>query len=157
LSSVDAAVRAAMRVAYKLQLAWWFVRRPRIEGAYVAVWHGERLLVIRNSYRKNFSLPAGGLRRNETPRAAAVRELGEEVGVAVEAEHLAYFGEIVNPTGYAEDHAHVFEIHCVEAPAFRIDRREVVWAGFLTPEEALERGVVGVVRRYLERIVTGKA
>ena len=54
-------------------------------------------------------------------------------------------------------HAHVFEIHCVEAPAFRIDRREVVWAGFLTPEEALERGVVGVVRRYLERIVTGKA
>ena len=27
-----------MRAAYRLQLAWWVVRRPVIEGSYVAVW-----------------------------------------------------------------------------------------------------------------------
>ena len=30
-----------MRAAYQVQLAWWFVRRPVVQGAYVAVWHGE--------------------------------------------------------------------------------------------------------------------
>jgi len=29
----------------------------------------------------------------------------------------------------------------------------VVWAEFLAPEVALERGVVDVVRQYLERVV----
>ena len=150
--ALDGAVRGAMRLAYKLQLAWWFVRRPVIYGSYVAVWHDRRLLVIRNSYRKRLSLPAGGLRRGEAPVDAAVRELGEEVGIAADPRALAYHGEIVNPTGHAEDHAHVFELHCDQPPAFRVDGREVVWAEFLTPEDALARGVVGVVRRYLERV-----
>ena len=138
-----------MRVAYRLQLAWWLVRRPRVEGAYVAVWHRARLLVIKNSYRQRFSLPSGGLRRGETPRDAAVRELAEEVGIAVRPEALVYRGEIVTSSRYAEDHAHVFEARCEEEPTVSIDRREVVWAGFLTPEDALARGLVGVVRRYL--------
>ena len=63
-----------------------------------------------------------------------------------EAEQLAYYGELVHRNSYAEDHAHVFELHCDAAPELRVDRREVIWADFLTPEEALARGVVGVLR-----------
>jgi 8-oxo-dGTP pyrophosphatase MutT (NUDIX family) len=151
LSAADRAVRVAMRVAYRAQLAWWFVRRPRIEGAYVAVWHGGRLLVIKNSYRTRFSLPAGGLRRGETPREAAVRELGEEVGIAAHPDALVYYDEIVVSSGYAEDHAHIFELRCKDEPADRVDGRDVVWAGFLAPEDAFERGLVRPARRYLER------
>lgn len=151
-AAIDALWRAALRVAYRLQLAWWFVRRPAIVGAYVAVWHEDRLLVIRNSYRQRFSLPAGGLKRRETPRGAAARELREEAGIDVAEERFAYHGEIVHVSSYAEDHAHVFELRCDTPPAFQVDGREVVWAGFLTPAEALERGVVGVVRRYLEQV-----
>ncbi len=139
-----------MRVAYRLQLAWWFVRRPVIEGAYVAVWHAGRVLVIRNSYRRRLSFPAGGRKRGETTLDAAVRELAEEAGIAVAPARLVYRGEIVNPTGHAEDHAHVFDLHCDQQPAVRVDGREVVWAAFLDPAEALARGCVGVVRRYLE-------
>ena len=144
--------RTAMRVAYALQLAWWFVRRPVIAGSYVAVWHGDRVLVIQNSYRRRLSFPAGGLKRGETPRDAALRELREEVGIAAEAAHVVYYGEIVNASGYAEDHAHVFELRCGAAPRIHVDGREVIWADFLSPEDALARGVVGVVRRYLERV-----
>lgn len=144
--------RIAMRVAYQLQLAWWFVRRPVIEGAYVAVWHGERVLVIENSYRRRLSFPAGGRKRGETTHDAALRELREEVGIAADAAHVAYYGEIVHASGYAEDHAHVFELRCNAAPDVHVDRREVVWAEFLSPEDALARGVVGVVRRYLEQV-----
>lgn len=150
--SRDRLWRTAMRFAYRAQLAWWYVRRPVIRGAYVAVWHEGRVLVIRNSYRRRLSLPAGGLKRGEAPRRAAVRELAEEVGIRVAPERLAYHGEIVNPSGYAEDHAHVFELRCERPPSFRVDGREVVWAEFMDPGEALERGVVGVVRRYLERV-----
>ena len=144
--------RIALRLAYRLRLAWWFVRRPAIHGSYVAVWHGDRVLVIRNSYRKRLSFPAGGRTRGETLRDAAQRELFEEVGIRAEAERLAYHGEVVHRTSYAEDHAHFFELHCADAPAVCVDRREVVWAEFLAPDEALARGVVGAVRIYLGEV-----
>ena len=149
---LDPLWRTAMRAAYRVQLAWWFVRRPVIQGAYVAVWHGERVLVIQNSYRRRLSFPAGGLARGESILDAAVRELHEEVGIRASADQLAYYDEIVHRSGYAEDHAHVFELHCAEPPEVSVDAREVVWAEFMTPADALARGVVGVVRRYLERV-----
>jgi len=141
--------RIALRGAYRLQLAWWFVARPRITGSYVAVWHGERVLMIRNSYRRLLSLPAGGLKRGEDHLAAAVRELREEVGIEVRPEELRFAGVILNPSGYAEDHAHFFELRCDGEPVVRVDGREVVWADFLLPHDALAQGTARVVRRYL--------
>jgi len=143
--------RLGLRAAYRAQLAAWFVTRPQLRGAAVAVWHGERLLVIRNSYRRLLSLPAGGLRRREEPLEAARRELREEVGIEAPAAALRYAGEIVTRVAYAEDHVHVFELRMHEAPALRVDRREVVWAGFVAPEEAIEQGLAEYVRLYLER------
>ncbi len=141
--------RWGLRLAYRGQLLYWFVFRPRIEGAYVAVWHGDRVLVIRNSYRRRLSLPAGGLKRGERPDQAAARELFEEVGIAAEPGALRFARKIVSTNGYAEDHAHFFELR-LDAPCDpRIDGREVVWAAFLTRDEAIASGVVSVVRLYL--------
>jgi len=149
---LDRLWRSAFRVAYRLRLAWWYVRRPAIHGSYVAVWHGERVLVIENSYRKRLSFPAGGRARGESLLEAARRELGEEVGIAAPIEELTYYGEFVHHSRHAEDHGHVFELRCASAPEVRVDRREVVWAEFLTPDDALARGVVGVVQLYFEAI-----
>ena len=52
-------------------------------GALVLLEDGDRVLLIRPSYRPAWSLPGGLLRRGEEPATAAVREVGEEVGVAV--------------------------------------------------------------------------
>jgi 8-oxo-dGTP diphosphatase len=146
-----------MRVAYRLRLAWWYVRRPEIHGSYIAVWHGERVLIIRNSYRRRLSFPAGGRVRGETMLDAAQRELREEVGISAAPGELAYYGELVHDSNYAEDHGHVFELHCASVPEVRVDRREVIWAEFLAPDDALARGVVGVVRLYLEARSTHSA
>ena len=147
----DALWRFAYRCGFRLRLLHWRWFHPRLEGSYVAVWHADRVLVIRNSYRRRLSLPAGGLARGEAPLQAALRELHEEVGLAPDASALRYVGEIVDQEGYAEDHAHFFELHCEVEPRPVVDAREVVWAGFLRPDEALARGVVRVVRMYLEK------
>ena len=150
---IDSLWRLGLRLAYRVLLVWWSVRRPEKHGSHIAVWHGERVLVIQNSYRKLLSLPAGGRTRGETLLAAAVRELREEVGISVEPHELAYYGELVYSSRYAEDHAHVYELRCASAPAVCVDRREVVWAEFLAPDDAVARGVIGVVRMYFEAAV----
>ncbi len=129
---------------------YWFLARPRTEGALVGVWHAGRVLLVRNSYRRPLSVPAGSLRRGESAQAAAARELREEVGIAVAPERLRSVREIVHRTDYKEDHSHVFEIELAEAPQLAIDRREVVWAGFVTPAGALARELSVPVRIYLE-------
>ena len=58
---------------------------------------------------------------------------------------------------FKEDHSHVFEVHVDEAPSPRPDRREVVWAGFLPPEEVLSRSLSVPLRIYLEDRLEGEA
>ncbi len=149
--SIEALWHRAYRIAFQFQRLYWWLVRPEIRGAYVAVWLGPDLLVVENSYRRRLSLPAGGIGRGEAPIDAAIRELAEEVQIHVEPEELHFVGEIVSTVGYAEDHAHFYELICEERPDFVVDRHEVVWADFIPPGEALEAGVVDVVRQYLER------
>ena len=67
----DAVLRAAFTAAYQIARLWWFVRRPQHDGAYVAVWQGEELLLIRNSYKPGDTVPCGGIGRGESPLQAA--------------------------------------------------------------------------------------
>jgi ADP-ribose pyrophosphatase YjhB (NUDIX family) len=54
-------------------------------GAVGVIVHDGAVLLVRLSYRKDWAMPGGLLNRGETPEAAVVRELWEEVGVAVVA------------------------------------------------------------------------
>lgn len=53
-------------------------------GALVAVTDGDRLLLLRPSYRNGWGLPGGMLQRGESPERGAVREAAEELGIRVE-------------------------------------------------------------------------
>ncbi len=46
------------------------------------------LLLIRQTYRRGWGLPGGLLAKGETPAEAAVREVREEVGIALDADAL---------------------------------------------------------------------
>jgi len=147
--ALDAAARALLRAGFPLLKLWWWLTHPTLEGVYVAVWHRERVLLIRNSYRQVFSFPSGRRGRGEPPVQAAVRELHEEVGLAVAPEALAFVEELVLEARLVTDHVHVFELRLDDEPRLAIDEREVVWAGFEPPERARERPLLPVVRRYL--------
>src|SRR5690242_17361590 len=116
---------------------WWRIRRPRHQGALVAVWHGDRVLMVCQSYRRTWTFPGGGVQRGESPEAAACRELAEEIGLRVTPERLALVQESVEDWEYRRDHTRVFRLELAAEPALSIDNREIVAACFSPPEAAL--------------------
>jgi len=148
--TLDAIMRAAYRLGFRLLRVWWRLRHPTLEGVYVAVWHGGRVLLIRNSYQSAESFPSGRRSRGEPPAEAAARELREEVGIEVACAALVHTAEWTLETPLARDHVHVFELHLDAEPRIAIDHREVVWARFETPERARERRLLPAVARYLD-------
>lgn len=149
---VDLLWRVALRFAHATLLCWWFLTRPTLEGAFVALWVGERLLIVRNSYRKDLSLPSGGVERGEEPRAAAARELYEEVGIRVAPDDLRAVGSFTLSYEGKRDHSHFFELRLPEPPTIAIDHREVVEAMFLDEAELTSRSLVPHVRAYLAHV-----
>jgi 8-oxo-dGTP diphosphatase len=130
LNLIDAAWRSAYIVAYWILRAWWFLRRPESHGAFVALWRGDEILLIQNSYRKGFTFPCGNIERGETPRQAARRELAEEVGLEVGEGELEFATEVHVNFESKRDHSSFFELQRDPGDPLdlRIDRREVVWA-----------------------------
>lgn len=150
-TAIDALFRVGLWIAYRILLGLWFVFRPRRRGVFIAVWHDGRVLAIRNSYRDWLALPAGGMRRGETPEDAGRRELAEEVGITAAAGELRFACEVPTTFEWKRDRCAFFEIE-INAPIEpHVDHREVVWAGFVTPEEALAAHLAPPVRVYLER------
>ena len=146
---VDRLWRIGLWVAYRLLLCFWFVARPRQSGVYIAVWHGSRILIIRNSYRAWINLPCGGIGRGESPIESAMRELKEEVGITATVEMLREVGTFYSRREFYPDTSTVFELLLDEEPVPRIDNREVVWAGFVDVETALATNLADVPTQYL--------
>jgi 8-oxo-dGTP diphosphatase len=78
----DTAWRTAFRLGFPLARFWWCLRRPRHEGALVAVYVDEVLLVVRSSYRVAWNFPSGSVLPGKTPEAGAQCEPPEEIGLA---------------------------------------------------------------------------
>ena len=127
--------------------------QPTINGVFIAVWHKDKILIVKNSYRKWYIVPCGGIKRNEDRKQAAVRELYEEVGITADPEALRYAGNFAERYKYALDNGFFYEIALTVMPEIKIDNREVVWARFMKPEQAFELVLNPLVRAYLLKAV----
>ena len=148
---VDALWRAAYRVVYLVLRGWWRIRHPTQRGAFVAVWRGEDLLVIRNSYRGGVTVPCGNVGRRESPREAARRELEEEVGISVALDELEFICDLNVAFEGKDDHAYFFELFWTADTRVEIsiDHREVIWAEFRPRGSLGNVGLVPHVEAYL--------
>jgi 8-oxo-dGTP diphosphatase len=153
----DAVMRTAYRGAYSLAMAYWFVRRPSIEGVFVGVWQGRRVLLLQNSYKRFFSLPGGGPHAGESHVETGLRELREEVGLTLGASELRAAFDVVDTGEYKRDHVFFLELEVSTEPPLTIDRREVVWAAFLDVEAALQLPLSSPVRAYLTEAARRRA
>ncbi|SCK55183.1 ADP-ribose pyrophosphatase [Streptomyces sp. WMMB 714] len=68
----------------------------------VVLWHEGRVLMVYERERACWELPGGGIEPQETPRAAAVRELREETGQRVDEAELRFVGHTRTAVGEAQ-------------------------------------------------------
>lgn len=148
---VNAFWRAVYRLGYPCAQAVWQVTKKRGRGAAIAVWHDGRLLCVRESYRPRLGLPGGGLNPGEAPAEAARREVFEEVGLALGPDAFREYGALGYRLGQRAIEDILFEVELVQPIEPRVDRREIVWAGYLTPVEIREAGMQKGLQLYLER------
>jgi 8-oxo-dGTP diphosphatase len=150
-SPIDRLCQIGYFVAYRVLRAWWFLRRPKHRGAVVALWHDGKILLVRSSYRSRWDLPGGGVAPGEDARAAALRELREELGLALPDDALALAQAEEIFWEYRHDHVSVFETVVQERPALRLDNREIIAAEFRAPGAIATAEVSIYVARYLAR------
>jgi len=148
-SLIDFAWRTALRLGFRLARLWWRVRRPRHEGALVAIHVGAAVLLVRSSYRRAWNFPGGGVRRGEAPEAAARRELAEEIGLVTRS---------LQPAGFAgglwdwrRDGVHFFELRLEQLPELALDNREIIDARLFEPDELGSIALTGPVATYFRR------
>jgi 8-oxo-dGTP diphosphatase len=127
ISPLDWCYRLAYRLAYPVMRRWW--RFYGHDGVEIAVWLEDYVLAVRHSYRQGLYLPGGGISKGEDHRIAAVRELHEEVGIAIDPSQLRLLFSVKSMHGVL----HFYEARLEAMPALKIDRREIVEAVFCRP------------------------
>lgn len=150
---IDWVWRVALRLGFRLARAWWHIRRPSHEGALVAIYVGPALLLVKSSYRAEWSFPGGGIRPGEAPDAAARREMEEEIGLS--SDSLLPAGSIGGIWDGRKDHVYFFELHLDCMPELRLDNREIVAVHLASPEELHGITLTGPVAAYLGRGLSG--
>jgi len=147
---VDRMYQLAYTCAYRTLRTYWRIRRPMTHGALVAIWSRGQVLLVRNSYVPYYSAPGGYVRRGESGREAAMRELEEEVGVRVRPEQLELALEETLPWEGKRDHVQIFNLVMDERPTIRIDRREVIAASWFERGAVRDLDVFPPLKRVIE-------
>ena len=146
---VDLTIQKIYLIAYKLKLLYNVIIFPNAYGVYIAVWSEGEILIIKNSYKKYYTLPCGGLKKNEDAKIGAVRELLEEVNINASTKDLIFAGTFISMSEYMNDHITLYELYFPDFPRFHCDNREVIWAEFKKPEEALKMNLFPLIKTYL--------
>ena len=146
---INAMHRSAYRMSYPV---WRFCLRQfsvRTQGAQVAVWNNEQILLIRNSYRDTYVFPGGFTRNGEDTATTASRELREETGITIPSDNLGFSFSWTYTSGRMQGHDDIYECRVKHRPVIHVDNREVVDARFVTPNRALALPLEEHVRHYL--------
>ena len=70
-------------IAYSLARVYWFIFRPKTFGVRCIVERDGEVVMVKHTYgkRTDWLFPGGGIKRGETEKGAAQREVLEEVGI----------------------------------------------------------------------------
>ncbi|HEX2526933.1 MAG TPA: NUDIX hydrolase [Geminicoccus sp.] len=136
---VKLAKRTVFRLGYPLARVWWWAVPQSAEGTAVAAVSGNRVLVVRQSFRKGLGLVGGGLRPDERPAAGAARELAEETGLRLAPDRLHPEGSIKLVHECRRLRVHLFTVGFDEPPVLQLDGAEVIAADWMDTESLRRR------------------
>jgi 8-oxo-dGTP pyrophosphatase MutT (NUDIX family) len=105
--------------------AYYYIFRPLGESVKIVIHHQGKVLLIRNSYGLQFwTLPGGGVKKNERLEEAAIRETREEVGIELLERDLTKCGSVQYFADYRRTTVWVFKAE-VDNPSFHLPGVEV--------------------------------
>src|SRR5947199_3094880 len=109
------------------RLVWRFTK-PRHFGALVMLWHDKRVLLVRTSYQDGWVAPGGGIKADEAPVQAAIREASEELGLQLALEDVRHVIAIEHLWNNRRDMLQIFEVELSISPKIKIDNSEIIEA-----------------------------
>jgi 8-oxo-dGTP pyrophosphatase MutT (NUDIX family) len=123
--------RLAYRLAAPVVWAGWGLLGTRHDGVKCVVCRSGAVLLVRHTYgdRRRWDFPGGFVRRGEAPPAAAVRELGEELGLGLDVDDLHDLGPMLPRRGRRRGTVHQFLIEVADRTVERdpVELAEVGW------------------------------
>lgn len=125
------------------------IRNPEVFGSYVLCIHDTHVLLIKNSYKKYWTLPCGGIAAGETPIEAAVRESKEEAGLTLHPENLLLRAKILYEGENQRDNIHLFEYAFDTRPSIHIDLREVEDYCWVSKEDVHKYTILDPILPYV--------
>ena len=112
---------------------------------------GSQVLFVKGRFGSHqWSLPGGGIHRNESPEVGAARELAEETGIKVDSKQLALLGRGVNRKSKRNFYNHWLyrvEVKTEEVLPQRFEILEVAWF----PKSALPTNISAFTRLALKQ------
>jgi ADP-ribose pyrophosphatase YjhB (NUDIX family) len=129
---------------------YWALFHPSRHGALVAVWYQGKILLVRNSYVRYYSLPGGYVRSHESAREAARRELAEEVGLELTLDELEPALSREHAWEGKRERVDIFQVQVTDPPKVEVDHREVIQAGFFAAADALTLDLFPPLREVIE-------
>jgi ADP-ribose pyrophosphatase YjhB (NUDIX family) len=124
--------------------------RPVALGAHaICIDRSGKVLLVRHSYMRGWSLPGGGVGRGEPAVHAVVRELNEELGT-FRAKAPVFVGLFTNRSGWATNVVALYQFDEAEVE-FRpnLEVREIVFCDPANPPSGTTNGT----RRRLAELV----
>lgn len=117
----------------------------------------EKILLVRGMVGSKWTLPGGGIEKNESPLLAAKRELFEETGIEVDQAIIKKVGTIEGKTSPVNYRAHIFFVRVNKdvLPKHPHNQREIIEIGWFDPKKlpsdlsAIARTSLGLLHKHL--------
>ena len=119
--------------------------------------HLGRLLVVKATYKSYWTTPGGVIDAGESPKKAALREIQEEVGLALEADQLKFLSVVFRSGDVVDTYQFIFSasISGDVAATVTLQEEEIADYAFVSKEELLAGGRVyaPIVERWANGVV----